>query len=108
MTKYLFSVGIPIEIDADDVDTAFAEARKTFFTDIHTYRMDEVSVDLVEELESDNDWAYGSHYNSLGEFNPRLVACDLCGLYAEPEEMTAGKTDFITVSLCPVCGVKNA
>lgn len=55
MTKYLFSVGIPIEIDADDVDTAFAEARKTFFTDIHTYKMDEVSVDFVEELESDDD-----------------------------------------------------
>jgi predicted ATP-dependent serine protease len=55
-----------------------------------------------------NDWAYGSHYNSLGEFNPRLVACDLCGLYAEPEEMTAGKINSITVSLCSICGVNNA
>jgi len=60
-----------------------------------------------QEYDASN-WAYGSHYNSLGEFNPRLVACDLCGVYREPEEMTAGKTDFITVSLCSVCGVANA
>lgn len=58
--------------------------------------------------ESDNDWAYGSHYNTIGEFNPRLVACDLCGVYREPEEMTAGKINSITVSLCSICGVNNA
>ena len=51
------------------------------------------------------DWLYGQHYNEIGEFNPRLVACDLCGLYFEPDEMTEGKIDSNPASLCPICGV---
>lgn len=32
------------------------------------------------------DWKYGERYNASGEFNPRLIACDNCGEYLEPEE----------------------
>jgi hypothetical protein len=34
------------------------------------------------------DWDYGQRYNASGEFNPRLIACDNCGEYLEPEEFT--------------------
>lgn len=32
-------------------------------------------------------WNYGERYNSAGEFNPRLIACFICGTYTEPEEL---------------------
>lgn len=33
------------------------------------------------------DWKNGERYNSLGEFNPRLIPCDNCGIYREPERL---------------------
>ena len=32
------------------------------------------------------DWAYGERYNSKGEWNPRLILCEDCQEYKEPEE----------------------
>jgi hypothetical protein len=55
MTKYLMHVGIPIEVEAEDEDTAYAIARKQFFPDVLTYTNDELSVELVEELEDESD-----------------------------------------------------
>jgi hypothetical protein len=31
------------------------------------------------------DWKHGQKYNDNGEFNPRLIACDFCGEYHEPD-----------------------
>jgi hypothetical protein len=31
------------------------------------------------------DWKFGQRYNDLGEWNPRLILCDKCGEYQEPE-----------------------
>jgi hypothetical protein len=31
-------------------------------------------------------WDYGQRYSVSGEFNPRLIACENCGEYLEPEE----------------------
>jgi Zn finger protein HypA/HybF involved in hydrogenase expression len=45
-------------------------------------------------------WDYGQKYNATGEFNPRMISCDNCGDYKEPDEMinsTEGDT------LCPTC-----
>lgn len=34
------------------------------------------------------DWKYGERYNNSGEFNPRLIACEDCSEYLEPEEFS--------------------
>ena len=31
------------------------------------------------------DWEHGQKYNDNGEFNPRLISCDHCGDYYEPD-----------------------
>ena len=31
------------------------------------------------------DWKYGQKYNDNNEFNPRLIACEICGDYYEPD-----------------------
>jgi hypothetical protein len=36
-------------------------------------------------MPSEIDWEYGQKYNDEGEFNPRLVACNYCGEYYEPD-----------------------
>jgi hypothetical protein len=55
MTKYLMYVGIPIEVEAEDEDSAYAMARKQFFPDVVSYTTDELSVELVEEVEDESD-----------------------------------------------------
>lgn len=32
-------------------------------------------------------WSFGQRYNSSGEWNPRLITCDNCHIYYEPEEI---------------------
>ena len=50
------------------------------------------------------DWEYKQRYNERGEFNPRLIACETCGEYQEPEEMT--KIDgFSGRFVCEICWV---
>lgn len=31
------------------------------------------------------DWKYNQRYNSNGEWNPRLISCEDCNSYQEPE-----------------------
>lgn len=45
-----------------------------------------LAVTLKENESTGDDWAYGNKYNANGEFNPRMIACDGCGDYVEPEE----------------------
>lgn len=39
------------------------------------------------------DWEYGQRYNEQGEWNPRLVMCDFCGEYYEPEQEHESEED---------------
>ena len=32
-------------------------------------------------------WGFGERVNNDGEWNPRLISCDVCGVYVEPEEL---------------------
>jgi hypothetical protein len=32
-------------------------------------------------------WKYGEKINAQGEFNPRMMSCDACSEYFEPEDM---------------------
>jgi hypothetical protein len=32
-------------------------------------------------------WEFGERYNSAGEFNPRLIPCENCEEYHEPEHL---------------------
>lgn len=49
------------------------------------------------------DWENGSRYNAVGEFNPRLIACDDCGVYNEPERMKFHLEQY----LCLTCATQN-
>ena len=55
MPKYLMSVGIAMEVDADTEDDAWEQAKSRFFGEIQSYKTDELNIEIVEELESDND-----------------------------------------------------
>jgi hypothetical protein len=46
------------------------------------------------------DWDYGQRYNASGKFNPRLIACDNCGEYLEPEEFIPDN------ELCKQCNLE--
>lgn len=49
---------------------------------------------------------YGEKYNAAGEFNPRMLSCDNCGEYKEPDEMVHTTDDEINPigdTLCPTC-----
>ena len=51
MTKYLVHVSVPVEIDAEDENQALLLARHTVFQEIETYKVDDLSAEIVEELE---------------------------------------------------------
>ena len=51
MTKYVMYVGIPIEVETDDEDTAYAMARKQFFPEVLSYTEEELTVEFIEEKE---------------------------------------------------------
>jgi hypothetical protein len=36
------------------------------------------------------EWEYGQRYDEEGNFNPRLIACDDCGDYREPDQISKG------------------
>ena len=40
-------------------------------------------------MNTSTEWEYGERYNSLGEWNPRLIYSDLRGEYVEPDECEA-------------------
>jgi hypothetical protein len=58
------------------------------------------------------EWEYGQRYNEQGEWNPRLVACDFCGEYYEPEQEwkdcdLKGHEEGCFMLVCPDCGTKD-
>lgn len=53
MTKYLVAVGIGMEVDAENEDAAWQQAKSRFFAEIQSYKVDELNIEILEELEEE-------------------------------------------------------
>ena len=51
MTKYLMYVGIPIEVEAEDIEMAMRSARFAVYNNLGNYAVYDLGVEMIEELE---------------------------------------------------------
>ena len=51
MAKYLTYVGVGVEVEADTEEQAIRLARETMFAEISTYKLTDLGVEIIEELE---------------------------------------------------------